>query len=78
MDNALWAFYDRDKRKDSLSSNTKDLVVQFWTKNTCVNLNMKDVVRRRIALKSWESHATHLLLETQVYVPFYFPIYLVC
>jgi hypothetical protein len=46
MDNALWAFYDKAKKKDSLSSDMKDLVAQFWTKNTCVSPNMKDVVRR--------------------------------
>lgn len=38
MDNALWAFSDRTKRRDSLSSNVKDLVVQFWTKYIRVSL----------------------------------------
>jgi hypothetical protein len=51
MDNALWVFSDKTKRRDSLSSNVKDLVVQFWTKYICVNPNMRDVVRRRLTLK---------------------------
>jgi hypothetical protein len=32
MDNALWAFCDRAKRKYSLFFNMKDLVVQFKLK----------------------------------------------
>jgi hypothetical protein len=64
MDIALWAFYDNDKRKDYLSSNVKDLVVKYWTEKTCVNLNMKDVIKRQLTLQSWESHVTHLLLES--------------
>jgi hypothetical protein len=66
MDNALWAFSDRVKRRDFLSFDVKNLVVPFWTKNIHVNPNMKDVVRRQLTLKSWESHATCLLLESQV------------
>jgi hypothetical protein len=64
MDTTLWAFSDIAKRKDYLSSNVKDLVVHCWTKNICVSPNMKDVVKRQLAIKSWESHVAHLLLES--------------
>jgi hypothetical protein len=66
MDTTLWAFSDITKRKNSLSFDVKDLVVQYWIEKTCVSPNMKDVIKKQLALKSWESHATHLLLESQV------------
>lgn len=66
MDTTLWAFSDRFKKKDYISSDVKDLVVQYWTQKTCVSPNMKEVIKRRLTLKSWKSHATHLLLESQV------------
>ncbi len=66
MDTTLWAFSDITKRKNSLSFDVKDLVVHYWTEKTCVSPNMKDVIKKQLALKSWESHATHLLLESQV------------
>ncbi len=67
MDNVLWAFNGKAKRKDVLYIKVCNYVVKFWIDNTCVSPNMKDVVRRRLGPKSWESHPIHLLLEFQVH-----------
>jgi hypothetical protein len=40
---------------------------KFWINNTQVSPNMKDVVRRWLVQKSWESHLAHLLLESKVW-----------
>ncbi len=66
-DNVLWAFNGKVKRKDVLYIKVCNYAVKFWIDNTCVSPNMKDVVRRRLGPKSWESHPTHLLLESQVH-----------
>jgi hypothetical protein len=49
-----------------LSSFICNDVVKFLTYNMRMNPNMKDVVKKCLVLKSWGSHATHLLLESQV------------
>ncbi len=64
MDKAIWAFCGKAKRKDVLSFEICNVVVKFWIDNTWVSPNMKDVVKRHLARKSWESHTTHLLLES--------------
>jgi hypothetical protein len=66
MDRALWALCDRAKRKDVLSLEIYNVVVKFLVNNIRVNPNMKDVVKKQLAQKSWESHPTHLLLESHV------------
>ncbi len=68
MDKALWALCGKVKTKDALFLEVCNAVVKFWTHNTQVNPNMKDVVKRLLVQKSWELHATHLLLESQVYL----------
>lgn len=64
MDKVIWAFYGKAKRKDVLSSEICNAIVKFWTYNTWVSPNMKDVVKRCLVWKSWEPHTTHLLLES--------------
>jgi hypothetical protein len=46
MHTTLWAFYGKAKRKDVLSSYMCTSIVQFWTNNTGMNPNVKDVVER--------------------------------
>jgi hypothetical protein len=66
MDKALWALCDRAKRKDVLSLEVYNVVVKFFINNIQISPNMKDVVKRWLAQNSWESHPTHLLLESWV------------
>ncbi len=64
MDRVIWALCDKAKREGVLSLEVSNVIVKFWIDNTRVNPNMKDVVRRQIVQKSWESHLAHLLLES--------------
>jgi hypothetical protein len=66
MHTTLWAFYGKAKRRDVLSSYVCTSIVQFWTNNTRVSPNVKDVVERCLSWKSWEMHPTYLLLESYV------------
>jgi hypothetical protein len=67
MDKTLWALCDKEKRKDVLSLGVCNVIFKFWINNTQVSPNMKDVVRRWLVQKSWESHPAHLLLESKVW-----------
>jgi hypothetical protein len=68
MDKAPWALCGKVKRKGVFSFEICNAIVKFWTHNTRVNPNMKDVGKRLLVWKSWDSHATHLLLESQEYL----------
>ena len=54
------------KRRPGMSEETKDLVVKWWTQETRVSPNRKDTVQKWISPKTYETHCTHYLLETQV------------
>ena len=54
------------RTKDAISHEVKELVVSFWTENTRVSPNKKDVCRRRIKRKMWQKHPVHLLEQSQV------------
>ncbi len=55
-----------------LSKDVVDLMVEFWTNETRVNPNKKDVVRHHINKKRWEEHVIHFLKEPHVHFPIYF------
>lgn len=65
-DESLWVLTARKTRSDKLSEEDKALVVRFWTENTRVSPNLKDVRRQWIAPKVYREHITHLLEMTQV------------
>ena len=49
-----------------ITEEVKAIVVTFWTQNTRVSPNKKDVCRKRIARKVFEKHPVHLLEQPQV------------
>lgn len=51
-------------RSNKLSEDVVDVVTQWWASQVIVSPNRKDVVRRHIACKVYESHPTHYLMET--------------
>lgn len=65
-DKSLWAVCGRQRRVDSLPSHVTKLVEDFWTANTRISPNRKDVARKRIGVKEWIYHPTHHLTESQV------------
>ena len=54
------------RRRDVIPSETKELVFTWWSSETRVSPNKKDVTRKRLGPKVYNHHATHLLLESQV------------
>jgi hypothetical protein len=55
-----------------LTKDVVDVVVEFWTNETRVSSNKKDIMKPRIMKNIWEEHATHFLEEPHVHVfPFF-------
>jgi hypothetical protein len=57
-----WALSCRKKKLDGLSEKTKNIICLWWTNETQVNLNKKDVAHKCISPKQYEKHAIHFLL----------------
>ena len=68
VDRSLWALCGKSKRVDATPLNVCELIVEFWSLNSRVSPNRKDVVRKRIDSGMWETHATHHLMESQVHL----------
>ena len=62
----VWAVSSCTKRVDALAPGATKLVEEFWTGNTRISPNRKDVVKKRIGAKQWINHPTHHLQESQV------------
>jgi len=61
-----WAFFQRKKWLDGLEKETKNKVRLWWTFETRVGPNKKDVAHKHIRPKQYEECAIHFLLESQV------------
>jgi hypothetical protein len=57
--------FQRKKKLNGLSNDNKTLVQLWWTNETWVIPNKKDVTWKRIGLKQQKEHVTHFLLENQ-------------
>jgi hypothetical protein len=53
-------------RAGSIPSEVQSIVILWWTQETRVSPNRKDIRRKRLGRRSYDEHPTHLLLETQV------------
>ena len=63
--NELWTFSSRPPQKDKeISEALKSLIENFGKYNTCVSLNQRDVVRRRIGSQKRDPHVKHFLDST--------------
>lgn len=56
----------RAKRQDGLPELVKETIKTYWHEQTRVSPNKKDIVRKRIGVRLYESHPTHYLTDTQV------------
>jgi hypothetical protein len=64
---SVWDAPQRRQQSDVLSKGTIDAVREWWSSETCVSPNKKDVVRKHVmSSKTVEEHAIHYLLESQV------------
>jgi hypothetical protein len=63
---AFWLQRRRKIRSDSLSASVRDAVLAWWTEETTVSPNRKDVASFHEGLRCWLSHPTHYLQCSQV------------
>lgn len=56
----------RRKCEGGISDNVKIAVDAWWTEETHVSPNRKDIKRKRLGRNLYDTHPTHLLMETQV------------
>lgn len=56
----------RKKREGGLSEEVKLAVLLWWTQETRVSPQRRDVRRKRLGRNLYDTHAAHLLLESQV------------
>jgi hypothetical protein len=55
-----------------LTKDVVDVLVEFWTNETRVSINKKDIMKHYIMKNIWEKHATHFLKKPQEHVfPFF-------
>ena len=54
------------RTKDAITDEIKELVLDFWTSNTRVSPNKKDVCRKHVGRKVHMIHPVHLLEQPQV------------
>lgn len=63
-----WHLCERQPQTGNvITEEVKDTIIAFWTNNTRVSPNYKDVCRRRISPKVYEKHPVHLLEQPQVF-----------
>jgi hypothetical protein len=58
---AFWVSYKRARRSNALTETVRDLVVQFWTTETTVSPNEKDITRLHVGVKKFVEHTKHYL-----------------
>lgn len=66
VNNAFWITQKRSRCFNTLFAPIKNIVIQFWTSQTMISLNWKDVVRWCIFGNVHEEHVAHNLQVSQV------------
>lgn len=61
----MWGLPKRRQRSVVLDAETAIQVIDWWSSQTRVSPQKKDVVNKWLAPKEYEQHATHFLIETQ-------------
>jgi hypothetical protein len=61
----------RRKKRPGVPNEVKELVLKWWTEETRVSPNRKEIVQKWISRNVKEQHCTHYLLETQVNIQCY-------
>ena len=70
-----YACHRDDARRTHITQTVKDIVFQFWTDETRVSPNKKDVCSKRLARCSYVKHPIHLLEEPRVIDIFFSTFY---
>jgi hypothetical protein len=62
----FWTCYEQATRSDVLPDSVRALVIKWWTTESTVSPERKWVLRKRIAVKTFESHPTYFIQISQV------------
>jgi hypothetical protein len=65
--NMQWAPVVWAKRRDALTKDVIDVVMEFWKNETRVNPNKRDIMKHYIMKNRWEEHAIHFFEKPQVH-----------
>ncbi len=71
-----WAFLPHRRRTYGLDGAIVLCVLDWWKNETRISPNRNDVTKKQVAPKMYNEHTTHLLLETQVRLEFFYASYL--
>ena len=66
-DAARFGVPSRRKRQGGISEAVRFVVTTWWTQETRVSPNPKDIRRKRLGRNAYDTHPVHLLMETQVH-----------
>lgn len=58
------------KKRPGLPEAVKEAVISWWTTETRVSPNRKEIVQKWLSRNTYEKHCTHYLLQSQVHVEF--------
>ena len=67
---AFWTCYKRAARSDVLPESVRLLVIKWWTTQSIISPERRRVLRKIIAVKTFESHPTHFIQVSQVSIFF--------
>jgi hypothetical protein len=60
-------FSEEKKRIDFILHAKRNVVVQWWTKETHVSRNKSEVIKKTLVLGIHDENVIHFLIKTQVY-----------
>ena len=66
VEGARFGVPTRRKRQGGISDAVRFAVTTWWTEETRVSPNRKDIRRKRLGCNLYDTHPVHLLMETQV------------
>lgn len=64
--NAFWLSSKSPHRSDALPDSVIEVIIEWWTSETTVSPNRKDIVRHRTGVKQYEEHPMHYLQVSEV------------
>lgn len=59
-----------EKKTNNILPTTRNVAVQWWTKETHVSLNKSEVTRKRLGLDIYDEKATHFMMEILMHIYF--------
>jgi hypothetical protein len=65
-EDAFWVNRKKHTRSSQVTVARKDLIVDWWTTQSTISLNTKDIVRNRVVVNMWAKHPVHYLQVLQV------------